>query len=490
MVVFLYMAGNTTRDGNFVPGGSVGIFEQLDLVDANPLTVAIVDSAGDQISSFGGGTQYADGVARGTATGTLAMGDDGTNIQSIHTDSSGDLQVDVLTMPTVGVTQSTSPWVVGGDVASAATDSGNPVKIGGKFNNTQPTFTDGQRGDLQLDSRGQLIVATGINGVGVFPSSPGSSDGYTTNMFKAGPALFNGTNYDRGRSIINSTNSTGTGIQAVGNLAQFDDVSPTSITENQFGNLRMSANRNAYQTIRDAAGNERGANVTASNELLVNVSTFSPGTAATSIGKAEDAAHASGDTGIAIWGVRNDANNARSDTDGDYTPISTDSEGSVRILGNRAHDSADSGRPIKIGTIAYSPDGTTPGTAVAELDRSDSKSDLDGRLFVNDEHPRFWSYHENSSSALTDTTVQSSPGAGFQTVITDIIVSTGAATALNFFLEEGASKIWGPIYLEAVAGRGFVWKGKKHVTAATAVTITTSAAIAHSIEILGYIQAV
>lgn len=463
MVVFLYMA-NTTRDGNFVPGGSVGIFEQLDLVDANPLTVAIVDSAGDQISSFGGGTQYADGAVRGTATGTLVMGDDGTNIQSIHTDSSGDLQVDVLTMPTVGVTQSTSPWVVG---ASSATGAAVPANA---------FFIAGQAG-------------SNLSGISV----SGNSDTVThTNGLQAAAFnyVYNGSTSDRARSIINANNTTGTGIQAVGNLAQFDDVSPTSITENQFGNLRMSANRNAYQTIRDAAGNERGANVTASNELLVNVSTFSPGTAATSIGKAEDAAHVSGDTGIAVWGVRNDANTSRSDTDGDYTPLSTDGEGSLRILGNRAHDSVDSGRPIKIGTIAYSPDGTTPGTAVAELDRSDSKSDLDGRLFVNDEHPRFWSYHEDSSSALTDTTVQSSPGAGFQTVITDIIVSTGAATALNFFLEEGASKIWGPIYLEAVAGRGFVWKGKKHVTAATAVTITTSAAIAHSIEILGYIQAV
>lgn len=49
----------------------------------------------------------------------------------------------------------------------------------------------------------------------------------------------------------------------------FDDVSPTAITENNFGFLRMSANRNLYGTIRDAAGNERGANVNASNQLSV-----------------------------------------------------------------------------------------------------------------------------------------------------------------------------------------------------------------------------
>lgn len=56
--------------------------------------------------------------------------------------------------------------------------------------------------------------------------------------------------------------------------------------------------------------------------------------------------------------------------------------------GGVAHDSADSGNPHKVGFKAYSPDGTTPGTAVAELDRTDAKADLDGRLFVNPTHPR------------------------------------------------------------------------------------------------------
>ncbi len=70
------------------------------------VSVQVVDGSGNQISSFGGGTQYADGAARGTATGTIAMGDDGTNIQSVHVDSSGDLQIDVLSsaLPTGAAT--------------------------------------------------------------------------------------------------------------------------------------------------------------------------------------------------------------------------------------------------------------------------------------------------------------------------------------------------------------------------------------------------
>lgn len=53
---------------------------------------------------------------------------------------------------------------------------------------------------------------------------------------------------------------------------QFDDVSPGTTTENSVRPLRCSTRREAYTQIRDAAGNERGANVNASNELLVALS--------------------------------------------------------------------------------------------------------------------------------------------------------------------------------------------------------------------------
>ena len=45
-----------------------------------------------------------------------------------------------------------------GNVASGATDSGNPVKVGGVFNSSPPALATGQRGDLQLDTSGNLKV--------------------------------------------------------------------------------------------------------------------------------------------------------------------------------------------------------------------------------------------------------------------------------------------------------------------------------------------
>jgi hypothetical protein len=60
-------------------------------------------------------------------------------------------------MPVTPISGGVAQQVVG-NVASAATDSGNPVKAGGVYNTTLPTFTNGQRGDLQISSRGALNV--------------------------------------------------------------------------------------------------------------------------------------------------------------------------------------------------------------------------------------------------------------------------------------------------------------------------------------------
>jgi hypothetical protein len=74
--------------------------------------------------------------------------------------------------------------------------------------------------------------------------------GASTNLLAAGGMLYNSSTFDRTRSIINAINSTGTGIQAVGLIAQLDDTSPTTITENQFGNARLSADRSLLVTNR------------------------------------------------------------------------------------------------------------------------------------------------------------------------------------------------------------------------------------------------
>ena len=163
------------------------------------------------------------------------------------------------------------------------------------------------------------------------------------------------------------------------------------------------------------------------------------------------------------------------------------------VSGDVAHDSADAGEPVKIGFKAYSPDGTTPGTAVAELDRTHGKSDLDGIQYVQTMNPQNFSYHDDDTAAVTtDGTVKADPGDGFAVFITDIVFSIGAATASSIFIEEGTTKILGPYYLEAIAGRGLSihFNTPKRCTASTAVLVTNTGSISFSIDILGFVAAV
>lgn len=58
----------------------------------------------------------------------------------------------------VGSGTGTGSTQIQGNVASGATDSGNPVKGGGVFNTSKPTVTTGQRVDNQSDANGNLYT--------------------------------------------------------------------------------------------------------------------------------------------------------------------------------------------------------------------------------------------------------------------------------------------------------------------------------------------
>ena len=56
-----------------------------------------------------------------------------------------------------------------------------------------------------------------------------------------------------------------------------------------------------------------------------------PGTAATNLGKAEDAAHASGDTGVAMLAVRQDTRAVSGGTTGDYSVLGLNAQGDLYV---------------------------------------------------------------------------------------------------------------------------------------------------------------
>lgn len=90
----------------------------------------------------------------------------------------------------------------------------------------------------------------------------------------------------------------------------------------------------------------------ATNGIDVDVTRIIPGTTATALGKAEDTAHADGDTGVLMLGVRN--HTTGSTTDGDYSALSVSSTGDLNTV-NR-YDlfriAVDSGG-LTIATTAY-----------------------------------------------------------------------------------------------------------------------------------------
>lgn len=91
----------------------------------------------------------------------------------------------------------------------------------------------------------------------------------------------------------------------------------------------------------------------------VDVTSVIPGTGASNLGKAEDAAHSSGDVGVMAMTVRQDAASALSGTDADYQPLITDSSGRLHVnVGNTV--TVGSHAVTNAGTFAVQVDAAIP----------------------------------------------------------------------------------------------------------------------------------
>jgi hypothetical protein len=168
-------------------------------------------------------------------------------------------------------------------------------------------------------------------------------------------------------------------------------------------------------------------------------------------------------------------------------PASTNT---LEVVGDVAHDAGAAGNPVLNAGISQDSDDTAPPNRVnAEGDATRLATDRDGSLHVLPFGVQLWSYHDDDVAAVTtDGTVHSAPGAGLSLYVTDIIFSIGVATASSIFLEESTTKVLGPWYLDAVAGRGLHIKlsTPKKITANTALLITNTGATTFSVDVLGY----
>src|SRR3989344_3684180 len=228
------LTGGTTKA--ICRGGAKGATTAADVtstsqsVDRNALDVQIRTSAGVAVDTFGGGTQYADGDVRGTATGTLLMIDDGTNIQSAIGTTAGVLKVDLsattanatavkvdgsaVTQPVsgtitanAGTNLNTSLLALDTSVngillAQGATTSGKtgPL-IQGAVTTAAPTYTTAQLDPLSLTTSGALRVdigatsanATAVKVDGSAVTQPVSGTIGVSNAFALDATLTGGT---------------------------------------------------------------------------------------------------------------------------------------------------------------------------------------------------------------------------------------------------------------------------------------------------------
>lgn len=114
-----------------------------------------------------------------------------------------------------------------GNVAAGAADSGKPIKVGGIYNVTPPTLADGQRGDAQLDSTGNLKIALATKLDSTNDSITAHPLGHsytrintqTTTVVKSGPGVLHAIDFTAAASgvitIYDNTTASGTIIRAI-----------------------------------------------------------------------------------------------------------------------------------------------------------------------------------------------------------------------------------------------------------------------------------
>lgn len=292
-----------------VDDGDTGAFAML----ANRIQmVHMVDATGAALS-VGGGTQYANGSAQATPTGTVALGWDGANVRALSTSAAGVLNVALSTVPSHAVTNA-GTFVVqeSGAALTALQLIDNPVgslsggaagtssfAAGGIYNTVAPTLTNGQQAALQLSSSGALIV-TGAAGT---------------------------TQYAE-----DAAHASGDQMVFIGGIRR--DTTPSSSA--------------------GTAGDYTAFNIDANGRLYVNAALYdASGNAITSTDVQEDAAETAGAFGPSVMSVRRDTAASSAGTSGDNATFNTDANG---LLWSRQLDpcngTAKSVFPVNISSAA------------------------------------------------------------------------------------------------------------------------------------------
>lgn len=117
----------------------------------------------------------------------------------------------------------TNPLPTGGNVASGATDSGNPVKVGGVVSTSTPNYSNGQRGNFRMTPSGDLYIVSGNISVALM-NADGNSPTVAGQISGSYSHIFNGATWDRARGDINGTWMSGAGHYETVAASQSDQI--------------------------------------------------------------------------------------------------------------------------------------------------------------------------------------------------------------------------------------------------------------------------
>ena len=178
-------------------------------------------------------------------------------------------------------------------------------------NSTQRADT----GSVTLGANNDFIVlgCGGFDTIGIqIPTGLTGTVSYTASIDGTNYVAINGTTIGLAASASSDVNPAG--------VLRYFDV--TAVT---FFRVQITAYTSGSCVVSWVCENSPSGNG------VSTVGFISPGNSASSLGKSEDNPHTSGDTGVAIWGVRNDTRAVGTSTDGDYGSIAIHPSGAVYV---------------------------------------------------------------------------------------------------------------------------------------------------------------
>ena len=265
------------------------------------------------------------------------------------------------------------------------------------------------------------------------------------------------------------------------------DVSPFGVDVN--GNIVLGTSAKAIGKLVANSGVDIGD---------VDVTSIVPGVAATNLGKAEDAAHSSGDVGVAAMTVRANTATSLSGSDNDYQPLITDTNGRLHVIDvsgdaiktaveimddwDATHDSAASADGPQL-MAAY--DATKP-TAVGDADAVRILADAYGRLLAGVEPQAFQAVYDSVDASGEGEAVHAS-AASTIIVVQSYVISVDAEMWIKL-QDEASGALTGKFWLRAGGGVAITLPDKAPIVLGVDkdLEVISEGAGAVSVSVTGY----